>query len=34
VVKPGHVFAVDRHGLGVIGGAENVSTLLEKQAQE
>ncbi|MDP6183021.1 MAG: hydantoinase/oxoprolinase family protein [Gammaproteobacteria bacterium] len=34
VVKPGHVFAVERHGLGIIGTADNVGALLETQGRE
>lgn len=34
VVKPGHVFAIESHGLGVIGTDAGVSALLEKQMHE
>ena len=34
VVKPGHVFAMESHGLGVIGTGDRVHALLEKQMNE
>ena len=34
VVKPGHVFAIESHGLGVIGTDAGVYALLEKQMHE
>lgn len=34
VVKPGHVYAVDCHGLGLIGSDDNVAALLKKQTRE
>ena len=34
VVKPGHVFAIESHGLGVIGTDAGVCALLEKQMHE